>query len=52
MARPGNTDIHPLLREIRTEKASGKIHKRFEDDYYALDLIKVRNELQTFYDNI
>ncbi|XP_053405922.1 AP-5 complex subunit beta-1-like isoform X1 [Mercenaria mercenaria] len=40
MSKPGN-EIHPLLREIRDERTSGKIYKRFEDDYYALDLLKI-----------
>jgi hypothetical protein len=40
MSKPGN-EIYPLLRKIRQERALGKINKRFEDEFYALDLLKV-----------
>ena len=40
MSKPGN-ETYPLLQKIRQERASGKIYKRFEDEFYALDLLKV-----------
>ncbi|XP_060589091.1 AP-5 complex subunit beta-1-like [Ruditapes philippinarum] len=40
MSKPGN-EIYPLLRKIRQERALGKINKRFEDEFYALDLLKI-----------
>jgi len=40
MAPPGNENVQ-FLHEFRTEKASGKIVKRFQDEFYAFDLLRV-----------
>lgn len=50
MSKSGNDQTSELIREIRTEKANGRIGKRFKDDYFALDLIRVSLYLCHFVD--
>lgn len=40
MAPPGNENVQ-FLHDLRAEKASGRIVKRFQDEFYAFDLLRV-----------
>ncbi|KAL4228017.1 endosomal transport [Mactra antiquata] len=41
MSKSGNTPTSELVRDIRTERENGKIIKRFKDDFFALDLVRI-----------
>jgi len=41
MAKVGS-EASTLISEFRQEKKTAKIFKRFQDEFYALDLLRVR----------
>ena len=47
MSKQGNASSQEL-QEIRKDKIAGKLVKRFQDEFFALDLLKVIVTLQIF----
>lgn len=38
---PAGNESRQLLQDFRVEKSNGRIVKRFQDEFYAFDLLKV-----------
>ena len=41
MSKQGNVTSQKELQQIRKDKITGKLVKRFQDEFFALDLLKV-----------
>ena len=41
MSKQGNAVSQQNLFDLREDKLAGKLPKRFQDEFYALDLLKV-----------
>lgn len=41
MSKQGNASFQQNLLDIREDKIAGRLPKRFQDEFYALDLLKV-----------
>ena len=43
MSKQGNVTFQKELQQIRKDKITGKLVKRFQDEFFALDLLKVND---------
>ena len=52
MSKQGNASFQKELQEIRRDKIVGKLAKRFQDEFFALDLLKVIQLTNFFVDHL